>query len=141
MFDSLKHWFENHQENSSLFDHPEQEIVHIALASLLYHIISIDERESDKEKRDFRNILADEFDLTDKQITGLYSYVKTLKSDIKIDLETIKEHLSDNPNLRMRLMSKLIHLISVGGVDTKEIETFYDAMKAIFPDIEDPRAI
>jgi hypothetical protein len=35
MFDSLKHWFDSLKEESKLFEHREDEILHSALASVL----------------------------------------------------------------------------------------------------------
>ncbi len=135
MFESLKHWLETLDEESQLFEHPDSEVIHIALASILYHIISSDNVESSSEKQEFKLILANEFQLSDQQIMALYGYVKTLKSDLKSDLLTVNDYLKDNPNLRMMLMRKLNQLIAVDGVSNEELDIFYEAMKVIFPDI------
>lgn len=135
MFESLKHWLETLDEESQLFEHPDSEVIHIALASILYHIISSDNVESNSEKQEFKLILANEFQLSDQQIMALYGYVKTLKSDLKSDLLTVNDYLKDNPNLRMMLMRKLNQLIAVDGVSNEELDIFYEAMKVIFPDI------
>ncbi|WP_114325093.1 TerB family tellurite resistance protein [Candidatus Colwellia aromaticivorans] len=135
MFESLKHWLENLDEESQLFEHADSEVIHIALASLLYHIIRSDSVENDNEKQEFKLIMANEFQLSDQQIMVLYSYVKTLKSDLKSDLLTVNDYLKDNPNLRMMLMKKLLQLIAVNGVNNEELNIFYEAMAVIFPDI------
>jgi uncharacterized tellurite resistance protein B-like protein len=49
MFDSLKHWFDSLKEESKLFEHREDEILHSALASVLYHVISADQHVDSKE--------------------------------------------------------------------------------------------
>ena len=46
-------------------------------------IIAIDNIESKKEKHRFSTILQTEFKLNENQIAALYSYVKTLKTDIR----------------------------------------------------------
>jgi len=135
MFESLKHWLETLDEDSQLFEHPDSEVIHIALASILYHIISSDNVENKNEKQEFKLIMADEFQLSDQQIMALYGYVKTLKSDLKSDLLTVNDYLKDNPNLRMMLMRKLNQLIAVDGVSNEELDIFYEAMEVIFPDI------
>lgn len=135
MFESLKHWLETLDEESQLFEHPDSEVIHIALASILYHIISSDKVETNSEKQEFKLILANEFQLSDQQIMALYGYVKTLKSDLKSDLLTVNDYLKGNPNLRMMLMRKLNQLIAVDGVSNEELDIFYEAMKVIFPDI------
>jgi uncharacterized tellurite resistance protein B-like protein len=135
MFESLKHWLKSLDEKSQLFEHADSEVIHIALASLLYHIIRSDSVENDSEKQEFKRIMANEFQLSDKQIMALYGYVKTLESDLKSDLLTVNDYLKDNPNLRMMLMRKLNQLIAVDGVNNEELNIFYEAMEVIFPDI------
>jgi len=135
MFTSLKHWLATLDKEGQLFEHADSEVIHIALASLLYHIISADNVENSREKNEFKHIMANEFNLSEQQIMVLYRYVKTLKSDLKSDLLTVNDYLKDNPNLRMTLMRKLNQLISVDGVDNEELNIFYEAMTVIFPNV------
>ncbi len=137
MFESLKSWFDSIQDESQLFNHPDEEAIHVALASVLYHIISADNLESENEKHKFSTIMNKEFSLTNVQISNLYSYVKALKSDLKADLLTVNEYLKDNPNQHMILMGKLNQLIALNGVKSNELEIFYEAMKVFFPQLED----
>lgn len=135
MFTSLKHWLATLDKESQLFVHADSEVIHVALASLLYHIISADNVENSREKNEFRLIMANEFKLSEQQIMALYRYVKTLKSDLTSDLLTVNDYLKDNPNLRMTFMRKLNQLIGVDGVDNEELNIFYEAMKVVFPDV------
>ncbi len=135
MFDSFNRWFKSLDSNACQFDHAEDESIHVALASLLYHIISADDLPSDKEKHQFSSILRDEFSLTNEQVMTLYSFVKTLKTDIRSDLNTVNLYLKENPHLRMDFMDKLNRLIAVDGVKSRELEIFYDAINVIFPDL------
>ena len=145
MFESLKHWLESlsvsgqHQGETreSLFNHPDDEALHIVLASLLYHIIAADDNESDKEKHLFSTILQSEFDVTKQQVAALYPYVKTLKTDISSDLNIINYYLKDKPILRMNLMTKLNKLMCLDGVNPKELAIFNKAMHVFFPEIKD----
>ncbi len=134
MFESLKHWFST-DHHDHLFNHPEDAKIHVALASMLYHIMDADHRCTEKEQKLFTTILKDEFDLNDKQVGELYEYVSLLKSDLKTDLETVSEYLKDTPTVRMAFMEKLIHLINVDGIQTGELDIFYEAMATLFPDI------
>ncbi len=113
----------------------------MALAHLLYHIISIDNLESDREKIKFSQIMKDEFDLNHDQVSHLYHYVESLNSDFHDDLTTINAHLVDNPHLRMEFMQKLIHMMSLDGVSSAELDVFYEAMKVIFPELRSDSAI
>lgn len=135
MFESLKHWFESSSNENKLFDHADDETIHIALASLLYQVIACDHKESDREKHEFAEILRIEFDLNDAQIASLYNQAKQLESDLTKDLETIDHYLKHNPNLRMMFMQKLNHLISLDGVTSQEMDVFYNAQKVLFPEL------
>ena len=72
--------------------------------------------------------MKDEFELGDEQIAALYQYVKTLKRSIKKDLNEVNIYLKKNPNSRMSFMTKLYNLISMDGVNSKELGIFIDAM-------------
>ncbi|WP_250657170.1 TerB family tellurite resistance protein [Alkalimarinus coralli] len=135
MFESLKHWFESSATESKLFNHADEETIHIALASLLYRVIASDHRESDREKHEFADILRTEFDLNDAQIASLYKQAKHLNSSLATDLETIDHYLKQNPHLRMIFMKKLNHLISLDGVTSNEMEVFYNAQSVLFPEL------
>jgi len=137
MFESLKHWFESPADENKLFNHPDDDAIHMALASLLYHVMSTDKRVTDREKHEFGKILREEFDLKDKQVARLFDQVKSLQSDIHDDLETIKHYLKENQRVRMRFMDKLNHLITMDGVKSEELRIFYDAQKALFPEISE----
>jgi len=135
MFESLKHWMDAQETESKLFKHADSELIHNALASVLYHIIAVDGHETDKEKHRFEQILQKEFELSAKQTISLYRYVKTLKSDFKSDLSTVNEYLKDNSHQRMQLMMKLNQLMAVDGINNEELGIFYDAMEVLFPEV------
>lgn len=128
--------FKSLQEKSKLFDHPEDEAIHIALASVLYHIISADNAESYKELEKFSLILEQEFDLDEKQIEHLHQLVKTSNNDMSTDLETINHYLKDNPMIRMKFMDKLNQLVGIDGSLDVEIDVFNEVLHVIFPDIK-----
>lgn len=136
MFNSLKHWLETIDKNGQLFEHVDSVVLHIALSSLLLHIIRADGVENDSEIHQFKFIMENEFKLSEQQIMSLYNHAKHLKSDLKSDLLTVKDSLKDNPNLRMTFMSKLNQLINVDGVNNEEINIFYEAMQVIFPEVK-----
>jgi len=135
MFDSLKHWLSSIDKKSPLFNHADSESIHVALASLLCHVINADGVENNLEKDKFRDIMVNEFELSEQQISTLYNDVNALNSELSSDLATINEHLKENPHLRMRFMEKLNLLINVDGVNNKELDIFYQAMKVVFPDV------
>ena len=135
MFDAFKDWLKLGDHPQKLFDHSDEQEIHVALAHLLFHIISIDNLESNREKQKFCEIMSEEFELNDDQISRLYHYVESLNSDFHNDLQTINEHLKHNPHLRMAFMQKIIHMMSLDGVSNAELDVFYDAMRVVFPEL------
>ena len=139
MFDSLKHWFESLKEGSKLFDHPDDEMLHSALASVLYHVISADARVIGKDKHKFEAILQKEFELNAEQIEHLYQAAKTSASDLHSDLHTINFHLKQNPVVRMNFMRQMIQLADTGGIHEEDLEVFYETLHEVFPEVTDLR--
>jgi uncharacterized tellurite resistance protein B-like protein len=137
MFDSITHWFDSLQQQSRLFDHADDEILHGALASLLYHVISADNHLDVREKREFTRIMQAEFDLNDDQVEHLYQVAKSSTNDIKSDLHTINRYLKRNPALRMIFMRKLLQLIDVDGVQPPQLDIFYAALHEVFPEVRE----
>jgi uncharacterized tellurite resistance protein B-like protein len=134
MFKSLQHWFDALAERGKMFA-DEDEAVRTALASVLFHIIKADALESAKEKAKFEQILTGEFGIDHAAVAHLYHSVTTLESDLQTDLLTLKKHLKNNPNVRMSLMQKLNHLVSLDGVDAREIAVFNEAVALMFPEL------
>ncbi len=137
MFESLKHWFDSLEEESKLFEHREDEILHSALASVLYHVISADKRVDRREKHEFDRILKQEFDLDDEQVDHLYQAAKGSTEDVHGDLHTINFYLKRNPVVRMTFMRKLLQLIDVHGVQGEDLELFFEALHEVFPEVKE----
>ena len=136
MFESIKHWLESLEKDSALFDHAEDESIHLALASVLYHVIQADHKESDRELKEFKKVLKQEFSLSREQIDYLHTTVESASSEFEKDLQTINTYLKDKPMVKMSFMKKLIKLISVDGVMDDELDDFYQALHVIFPEIK-----
>ena len=136
MFESVKHLFNSLDKQSLLFNDPQDETLHVALASVLYHIINADNRVVSREKQDFSTILKQEFGLGDEQIDHLYCAVKASADNFHDDLQTVNRHLKKNPAVRMEFMKKLNHLMDVDGVKDRELDIFYETLNLVFPDIK-----
>lgn len=136
MFESLTHWFDSLEKQSLLFNHPQDEALHVALASVLYHIISADKLVVSREKNEFARILKREFNLNDEQISHLYQAAKSATSNLLDDLQTVNIYLKQNPAVRMNFMDKLNHLVDIDGVKDRELDIFYEALHLVFPEIK-----
>ena len=135
MFESLKHWFGSLEAESKLFDDPDDEALHSAVASLLYHFIALDDHHSGREKHQFDLLMKQEFDLEKPQIDHLYQAAKSATGDPAEDLHTINAHLRDNPSIKMRFMQRLLQLINLHGAHTAELELFHKTLHEVFPDV------
>jgi len=132
----LQTWLQQTGQADHHFHHPEKDSLHIALASLLYHIMFADGRTSNKEMKEFSDILIQEFEINDEQVDLLFEYVKASNTHLENDLETINTYLEVNPHLRMNFMQKLMHLVSIDGINEKELKIFNNAMSKFFPEIK-----
>jgi len=137
MFESLRHWIESINDESKLFRDVEDEVLHSALASLLYHFISLDEHHSAREKHEFDRLMKQEFGLGQEQIDHLYQTAKVASGDLHDDFQTINSHLKDNPVARAHFMQKLLQLIDIHGVHSEELNLFYETLHEVFPELKD----
>jgi uncharacterized tellurite resistance protein B-like protein len=138
MFESVKHWFDSLDEQGRLFEHRDAEILHAALAAVLYRVISADHNVDARKRREFGRILQQEFDLDDTQVEQLYRAARSASGeDVRADLHTINYYLKHNPAVRMNFMRKLLQLIDVEGVYTEELDVFFVALHEIFPEIRE----
>ncbi|MCK4707460.1 MAG: TerB family tellurite resistance protein [Gammaproteobacteria bacterium] len=136
MFESLTHWFDSLGKESKLFNNPQEEVLQSALASVLYHLISVDQQVGNREKQKFDTILKQQFDLSDQQISHLYQAAKSSTSDLHTDLQTVNHYLKQTPALRMNFMDKLNQLIDINGVQDSELDIFYEALHLVFPELK-----
>jgi uncharacterized tellurite resistance protein B-like protein len=136
MFDSIKHWFDSLGRQSRLFEHSDDEILHSALASVLYHVLSADQHLGAREKHEFQRILKQEFELDDEQVEHLYLAARGSVSDVNSDLHTVNFYLKHNPAVRMTFMRKLLQLIDADGVHPRELDIFYQALHEVFPEVK-----
>jgi uncharacterized tellurite resistance protein B-like protein len=136
MFESIKHWFDSLEKQSKLFDNAEDEGLHSALASVLYHIISIDDHVTSREKNEFTTILKQEFNLNDGQVDHLYLAAKSSSSALHSDLQVVSDYLKQNPAVRMNFMKKLIHLVDIDGVKDRELDIFHETLHLVFPEVK-----
>ena len=140
MFENLKHWFDSLQQQSRLFNHADDEGLHGALASVLYHIIAADGHPDARKRREFGAIMQQEFALEEAQIEHLYQAARGSTGDVHADLHTINFYLKHKPSVRLNFMRKLMQLIDIEGVQTPELEIFYETLHEVFPEIRDPSA-
>jgi len=136
MFDSIKHWFDSLGQQGRLFEHSDDELLHSALASVLYHIISVDHIDA-RKKHEFQRILQQEFELNDDQVAHLYHAARASVADVHGDLHTLNFYLKPDPVMRMAFMRKLLQLVDVEGVHPRELDLFYEALHEVFPEVRE----
>ena len=137
MFESLTHWFDSLKNEGKLFEHPDDEVLHSSLASVLYHVMSADQHVDAREKNEFSRILKQEFDLNDEQVEHLYAAAKSSSADVHDDLHTLNFYLKRNPAMRMVFMRKLLQLIDIHGTHKEELELFFAALHEVFPEVKE----
>ena len=138
MFDSLKHWFDSLRDESKLFDHPDNELLHVALASVLYHLIAASRHAGARERREFDRILMQEFELDQPQVDHLFAAARASTADLRDDLHTIDFFLKVSPQVRLRFLESLLRLADLHGVERAELDVFYEVLHEIFPETRSP---
>ena len=136
MFDSITHWFDSLGQQGRLFEHRDDELLHSALASVLYHVISASHIDA-RKKHEFQRILQQEFELDDDQVAHLYHAARSSAADVHSDLHTLNFYLKSDPMVRMTFMRKLLQLVDVEGVHARELDIFYAALHEVFPEVKD----
>ena len=139
MFDSIKHWFDSLEQQSRMFEHAEDEVLHSALASVYYHVLTADNHPDVRKKREFGRVLKQELGVNDEQVDHLYQAARGSTGEVRDDLHTINHYLNQNPMVRLEFMRKLMQLIDVEGVYPEEMDIFFDALHEIFPEVKDLR--
>ena len=137
MFESIKHWLDTLEQQGCLFDHPEDPGLQAALASVLYHVISADQHLDTRKKHEFKRMLGQSLGLDDAQTEALYHAASASSGDLHGDLHTINFFLKRNPVARLDFMRRLMQLIDVEGVDSREMDIFFEALHEFFPEIRD----
>jgi len=135
MFKSLRQWMESIPGESELFDDPNDELLHTALASLLYHLIAADKHHGGREKHEFDRLLRQELGLGEDQVDHLYQAAKSSNGDLDDDLGVIDAHLRDNPIIRLQFLQKLLQLVSIHGAHSAELDLFFETVHRVFPDL------
>jgi len=134
MFDSLKEWIESIDEESRLFRNADDEVLHTALAALIYHFVMLDDRHGGREKREFERLMKRELGLDEQQVDHLWRCASSAAGDLHGDLQTIHAHLKENPTARMNFMQLLLEIINIHGVRPAELDLFFEALHEIFPE-------
>ena len=136
MLDSITHWFDSLGQQGRLFDHPDDELLHSALASVLYHVINADHVDA-RKKHEFQRILQQELELDDDQVEHLYHAAGSSAADVHSDLHTLNFYLKRNPMVRMTFMRKLLQLVDIEGAHSGELDVFYAALHEVFPEVKE----
>ena len=134
MFASLKEWIESIDEESRFFRDADDELLHTALAALIYHLVMLDERHSGRERREFEQLMKRELGLDAEQVDHLWRAASSAAGSLHSDLRTIHAHLKDSPTARMNFMQTLLQIINIHGVRQAELQLFFEALHEIFPE-------
>jgi uncharacterized tellurite resistance protein B-like protein len=139
MFDSIKHWFESLEQRGRMFEHPENEALHVALASVFFHAVDAGEHPDARKKREFGRLLKQELGVDDDEVERLYRVARDATGSLRDDLHTVNHYLNQNQMVRLEFMRKLMQLIDVEGVEPQEMEIFFEALHEFFPEVKQLR--
>lgn len=128
----LREWF----DHLGHLDHLDTEDTRLqrAFAVVIYHTISADGVETDKEKQRFASFFKYDFGLTDEQVNTLHDEASRFDNEFEIYLDVLKEKISEFPEIELKLMQTLNLMISGHSFSEKEYEVFERIKLALFPE-------
>lgn len=122
-----------------MFEHPENEALHAALASVFFHALDAGPHPDARKKREFGRLLKLELGVEDEEVEHLYRVAREATGNLRDDLHTVNLYLNRNQLVRLEFMRKLMQLIDVEGVEPQEMEVFFEALHEFFPEVKQLR--
>lgn len=106
-----------------------------AFAVVIYHVISADQVETDKEKQRFNAFFKTDFGLNDEQVSQLHDEASKFNGDFETYLEVLQEKLADFPGVELRLMRALNSMMTSHKFEPREYAAFERIRDALFPKV------
>jgi len=122
LISKLKVWFDSLNDNEGM--DKENQILQVAFAVVLTHIIKADGIESKQEQERFSNFFKENFALETTKIEDLYNISINLEDDLSNHLNILREEMKKFPSIKIKLMHELNCLIQSDGIDNREYEEF-----------------
>jgi len=113
----------------------EKKIKH-SVATLLAHIIKIDQRDLEKEASLFCSIMGENFNCDEKEAIDFLK--KSIQEEYDLDkhITVIHDALKDDKISKMHLLEQLNHIIYSDTISSEDYKIFEKVKKKLFPEIE-----
>ena len=106
-----------------------------SVATLLAHIIKIDNRDIDKELPLFCKMMGKEFNCDKKEAKSLLQKVLESEYDIMDHIERIATALKDDKLSKLHLLEELNHMIYSDRISDEDYKLFEAIKKRLFPEL------
>ena len=126
----LRAWFD-HLGNLDHLDKQDATLKR-AFAVVIYHTITADGVETDKEKERFASFFKYDFGLNDDQVSRLHDEASQFDGDFEIYLDVLKEKIAVYPEIELKLMQTLNGMLSSHSFNEKEYAVFERIKQALF---------
>ena len=103
-----------------------------SVATLLAHIIKIDNRDVEKEAPLFCRLMGEDFDCDPKEAESFLKHIIKEKYDLDEHLTIINHALCDDKLSKMHLLEQVNHIIYSNTITPKDYEEFEKIKEALF---------
>ncbi len=107
-----------------------------SVATLLAHIIKIDNRDVEKEASLFCSLMGQSFGCNKEEAVSFLRAVMVEDYDIDEHIDIISEALKNDKLSKMHILEQLNHIIYSDTISPKDYKFFERIKKRLFPDID-----
>ena len=106
-----------------------------SVATLLAHIIKIDNRDIEKEAPLFCSMLGEDFGCNEEEAREFLKRIMTEEYDLDQHIDIIAQALKDDKLSKMHILEQLNHIIYSDTITEEDYKIFEKVKQKLFPEI------
>jgi len=106
-----------------------------SVATLLAHIIKVDNRDIEKEAPLFCSMLGEDFGCNEEEAREFLKRIMTEEYDLDQHIEIIAQALKDDKLSKMHILEQLNRIIYSDTITEEDYKMFEDVKQKLFPEI------
>ena len=108
-----------------------------SVATLLAHIIKVDNRDIEKEAPLFCSMLGEDFGCSEEEAREFLKRIVTEEEEYDLDqhIEIIAQALKDDKLSKMHILEQLNHIIYSDTITEEDYKIFEEVKRKLFPEI------
>ena len=106
-----------------------------SVATLLAHIIKVDNRDIEKEAPLFCSMLGEDFGCNEEEALKFLKRIMTEEYDLDQHIDIIAQALKDDKLSKMHILEQLNHIIYSDTITEEDYKIFEEVKQKLFPEI------